>query len=303
MAPFWIFGGRSITLEKFVKGKDIGQNIKQSLTVSLATTTKSDTIADVEYRKVSFGVKFSILRGNIKGDFEKEVRNLKSLLDKRKELITVIEEDPQYKALESKMLEAAKKGDEKTKEFYDDLMEKYLEEKEELLINSQKTKVENTEFKRSGFNLDLAFGLGVDFPTNEMSYSKVSKFGAWLTGDWYISEQMNFLLVSRILAAPNLYDSNNVKKSLVNFDAGAKLVLENFKKFSVSGEVIYRTYIQKLNDEEGKIRYTLNLAYELFPNKILTFNIGKDFDKNAETGGNIIAALNFILGFGSLKSL
>ena len=51
----------------------------------------------------------------------------------------------------------------------------------------------------------------------------------------------------------------------------------------------------------GEARFTLNLGYEIFKNKLVTFNLGKDFDKNFETGGNLIATLNLILGFGSMR--
>jgi hypothetical protein len=98
-----------------------------------------------------------------------------------------------------------------------------------------------------------------------------------------------------------MIDSTGSKKSAVNFDIGTKLVIDNLRKFSFSGELILRTYLKKVNNEESKVRYTLNVGYELMPNYLITFNIGKEFDKKAETGGTLIAALNLVLGFGSLR--
>ncbi len=85
-------------------------------------------------------------------------------------------------------------------------------------------------------------------------------------------------------------------------ELGGRIILDKFYKFSISGEIVNRIYLKGEN-KKSKLRYTINLSYEIFKNKLLTFNIGKDFDMKPVTGGNLIAALNLILGFGAERNV
>jgi len=47
----------------------------------------------------------------------------------------------------------------------------------------------------------------------------------------------------------------------------------------------------------------LNTSYDLGDNKIITFNLGRDFDGTVTKDGNLVAALNLVLGLGSVRNI
>lgn len=168
-----------------------------------------------------------------------------------------------------------------------------------------KTTVNNFRIDRKGAFLDFASGTAIDFPDNRFNNSMVSRAGAWLTGGYVNSEKgISSLAILRYLYQPDKIFADDSKKlktvDVSTFDAGFRLVYTaTGSKFSVSMEGIYRSVLNK-KVLDPNWRYTFNADYDLGQNRRLTFAFGKNFDGTISRGGNIIAAINFMAGFGAL---
>lgn len=164
------------------------------------------------------------------------------------------------------------------------------------------------KIERKGAFLDFATGIAIDFPDNEFDYSLVSKAGAWLTGGYENGNNgFSALGIIRYLYQPNKIfadDSGKINsKHISTFDFGGRVSYNGDKgKFSVNAEAIYRSV---LNDNVIKPswRFTFNAEYSVGINQKITFAFGRNFEGTITKKGNLIAALNFIKGFGSTKKI
>ncbi|WP_449401612.1 hypothetical protein [Chryseobacterium wanjuense] len=68
----------------------------------------------------------------------------------------------------------------------------------------------------------------------------------------------------------------------------------------MSGECIYRSILNK-SDYESSWKFLLNFEYEVAKNQRLTFSFGRDFDGEYKKDGNVIVALNLLIGLGKVK--
>jgi len=352
IAPYWLFAKKetlqNLSFQRFAQE----EAPLQTFTFSVATSSYKDSVANVENRKLSFGLKISICRGRIdpKGNFAEINKKLRELTDdysskfeeyrgkditylKYKDSIKTAlnrrnELDSLYRALTFKKFSLEKDINTKLEELdilnYEikhtelligsldirvgglfnsiDELDAVLKEKVLNSIEEVKKEAEEVEFKRYGFKLDLASGFALEFPTNEIGYSRFHKLAGWITTGYDWDNDLGLFVTGR-LSKGHTKDSLGANIYPLNIDFGAKFVIDNLvKKFAVSGEVLGKKYLNK-EDEDFKWRFSINMSYELFANKLLTFNIGKEFDKKVETGGNLIAALNLILGFGSNRPI
>lgn len=309
IAPYWVFGGMNTSFASFTSDHNILNNIKQSLVFSIATIKSFDSLQNRDTRKVSTGIKLSILRGNkVSSKFVNLVEKLRSVNRKFTEFGSFRDNDKTYSELMKLKLELLEKEDIASADKINLLLDERESELLSLFNIDQSDEVkqfleqaEETPFYRYGWKLDLAFGLALDFPTNDFNNSVVTNTGAWLTGGYEDEKSgLTGLALARFTGNPNDKLISGDKENF--FDIGAKIILDRYKRFSIGGELLNRIVL-KGNDKESRIRYTLDLSYELFKNKLLTFHIGKDFDSKPETGGNLIAVLNLILGFGSDRSI
>lgn len=164
------------------------------------------------------------------------------------------------------------------------------------------------KLERIGLFLDFATGIALDFPDDKFDNSLVSKAGAWLTGGYESGNKgLSFLGIGRYLYQPDKRyadDTGKIKtKNISTFDAGARVALNAFQgKFSLNAEAIYRSV---LNDNVIKPswRFTFNAEYSVGINQKITFAFGRNFNGTVTKDGNLIAALNFIKGFGSTKKV
>ncbi|MGB3617832.1 MAG: hypothetical protein WBA12_06910, partial [Catalinimonas sp.] len=70
-------------------------------------------------------------------------------------------------------------------------------------------------------------------------------------------------------------------------------------RFRASGELLRRGSLNRPT-VEPTYRYALLMTYTVAPNRMVSFTLGKSFDERGpQTGGNLIAALNLVLGFGA----
>ncbi|MBL7128727.1 MAG: hypothetical protein ISS16_07055 [Ignavibacteria bacterium] len=322
MNPAWLFFSDKMKKWSDFKSNKLRENILQGLTVSLATTT-NESQDSIEVTNLGVGVKISIFRGEIDTNFKGYKNDIDSIREDVKKINkiisssinTVYKEDSILIKLRQEafttpdLTELAKKIEDRQKYLLDSLdslkreFKDSLYKKDELAKNVKKT-VSNLKYQRIGFKLDVAGGLALNFPFDNFDSLKVFKWGAWLNAGYEWHSGWSVFLLGRYLRNIDrsiIDDSNNVLiKSFGNLDVGGSIYFDNLFGFTISGEIIYRHY-QDVNNVKAKYKASLNVSYELAKNKLLTFTFGRDFEGNTETGGNVIAALNLALGFGSMR--
>lgn len=327
-APGWIFGGRHITFEDFASN-NILPNIWQTWTMSLAVVT-TDVDSNTQRTKMGFGIKASLFRGKFNKEFKKNSDKRFKQLAKYNTILKqsedeAIKKDTLYRQLQASFDFLRKKYEDNTDasltDFYlkmlrgiteamqlrmahihSETIEKVSKEQKEIL-DSLRQAASEIKFDRWGPKLDVAGGLALDFPDRRLNFSKVLKAGFWLTGGFESEDKWSVLGVGRLLVNPKQEVSENdttVNKDIVNLDLGLKAVIDKIMNFSLSFEYILRKYYD-VQDNSLKFKYDLSLGYELGKNKLLTFSIGRNFEGITTTGGNLIASLNLILGFGSKR--
>lgn len=325
-APGWIFFGNNIRYEDF-KNNKVGNNLLQSLMISLAVVTE-DIDSNTQRTKMGFGFKVSLFRGEFDEEFQKyddkrneklsyyntllsqELKEIKDTIYKQLEdslrRVRKMYQDNQDPSLNEYYLKTLKGITEamqfRAERFKSETVEKISKEKKNLL-DSLKQLTSEIKFDRYGFKLDFAGGLALDFPDRRLNYSKVMRAGLWITTGYESMYKWSILCAGKFLASPDKEITENntiIKKNVYNLDLGVRAIVDKIKNFSLSFEYIYRKYFNT-GDNPSKFKYDLSLGYELGKNKILTFSIGRNFEGITTTGGNLIAALNLVLGFGSKR--
>ena len=124
-----------------------------------------------------------------------------------------------------------------------------------------------------------------------------SRWGLWATAGWE-TKAFSLLGLVRYIGRSTGLDSSNV-------DVGARLSWDPKSRFSLSVEGIRRTIIEEAKDVEDSIsnstRWAFTLDYKVAKNKTLSFTVGRNFD--GTPSGNVIAAANLVLGFGSTRRI
>ena len=172
---------------------------------------------------------------------------------------------------------------------------------------------------RFGFRWDLNWALALNFPTDEISYSVVPRWGVWTNFSYKFEEfleSFTFIGLGRILINNdnyiNKYQPVDGNFTLGNhYDFGAKVIYES-ERFSLAFEYIYRVNTTDntmiIDGEEYKrasdksSKYIVNLNYNLSDDINLSYNFGKNFDSISPTQGDLISGLSINFGFGSIKA-
>lgn len=321
LAPFKLNGN----YQDLRTNSDFATTFKQTFVTSIAYKgVKSDEELNIEERsRIGFGVKFSIKRGELSSETI-------SALDKIHEVHQLLESRRIYRndtSMELAKLDAANKsllqkkrlledaGKTDTAEYRD--LEKQIEEirvkiesyhqqniDDEGKIEEITNIAKNIKLERFGFFLDMSMGGVLDFRSNRFNNSQISKVGAWLTGGYnWKQNPSTFIFMARYLYNPDssLANPSLKKENLHTLDMGSRLMFKLFEeRFLLSGECMYRSILNK-SDFEASWKYLLNFEYELSKNQRLTFSFGKDFNGNYEKKGNLIVALNLLVGLGKMK--
>ena len=134
--------------------------------------------------------------------------------------------------------------------------------------------------------------------------SFITKTGTWLTGGWTSKKSsLSLLFITRYLYNPktSFADPNLKLENLHTLDFGGRFIATPMeKKLLLSAEGIYRSILNKAV-ATSSWRLIFNAEYEIDTNKRLTFSFGRNFDGETYKGGNVISALNLLLGFGKEK--
>lgn len=324
IAPANFFNTGGLTLSKFdtARFRDL---FWQSFSVSSAVThgTRKEDVSgdDLSFLKLGLGIKFSLLRPRWTDETRKAYKKIYHALAAANACVEnrMREDETLKKATIEKFKIAANPSlsDVEKKWKLDSIdgitggiKERILEEcnKNPEIMGAISAAITGFRIDRQGAFIDFASGTALDFPDNRLNNSLVSRAGAWLTGGYIDSEKgISSLAVFRYLYQPDKIfadDSKTLKTADIStFDAGFRLIYTaKGGKFSVSMEGIYRSVLNK-NTLDPNWRYTLNADYDIGQNRRLTFAFGKNFDGTLSKGGNLIAAINFIAGFGSSKRL
>lgn len=322
-APGWVLGGSKINYKSFSSGKDVWQNIKQSSIFSLATHTveNKDSTSSTQ---IGLGIKFSIFRGNIDETYDslraRRVVIYQSLSNVGNEFIErtekLIREDRTWQMLDSlikiemkrvpvssgllqTLIDARDKKENQIKQGYKSELTQEIQ-----TIKYQASKI---KFERTGVKLDIGFGLAYDLASQNWNNGKLFRYGIWLNGGKVIrlknKQSLVWLLTSRLLMFPDeVYKKENMMltENNLRYDFGGRLIYKLPNKLSLSSEVLSRTVINN-SDIPHTYRLTFNLDYQLLPNQVLTLSLGRNFDSSVTKNGNLIASLNFIMGFGNQR--
>ncbi|WP_343671144.1 hypothetical protein [Chitinophaga sp.] len=162
--------------------------------------------------------------------------------------------------------------------------------------------------ERKGVFLDFTTGMVADFPDNRFDNSLVNKAGAWITGGYENGNKgITSMFIARYLYHPEVVFADPEGKISADhastFDVGARFLLSTLNdKFTLSGEGLYRSVIGS-SVLDPSWRLVLSTEYEVAKNRKVTFSFGRNFDGAISKGGNLIAAINFIAGFGGERKV
>lgn len=333
-APGWVFGGSKIDYSSFASGKNIWQNIKQSALFSIATHTKENRDSSFS-SQIGVGIKFSIFRGQVDETYD-SLRHRRNIVyeelsklneEYRKKTEALIHQNEQWvildsleKQLLSSVINATGSDTLIKKQMVELLMS--LRVARDLLENQIKSKYESgltqsiemlryqaskIKFERTGFKLDLGMGLGLDFKDQQWNTGQLFKYGLWLNGgkvrQLKNGQIFTWLLTTRLLMSPDeqfedealIMEANNLR-----LDVGGRLVYKMRSKLSVSLEGIYRKVLNNSNISDT-YRVAFNFDYQIYQNQALTLVLGRDFEGNFSKEGNLLAAVNFIIGIGKQR--
>lgn len=318
-APASIFNIKDQTLAKFNSTRfyDV---FWQSFSVSFGFTRTNNNDTEKEdstmSSKLGIGLKFSIVRPHWDDSTQKYIDSIAYYLDytigERKNWFlthpVILKIEDSIRAVGSSSLPVNQKIDSinnlnKRKTIVQLSLVKNFDKVDSIANKNLKRLATGLKITRKGPFLDFATGLVLDFPNDRFDNSSVAKAGAWLTGGYENGAKgLSVLAIGRYLYQPDkIYadDSGKIKsKSISTLDGGARLAYSGAQgKFAISAEAIYRSV---LNDNVIKPswRYTFNAEYSVGFNQKITFAIGRNFNGTITKDGNLIAALNFIKGFG-----
>jgi len=156
---------------------------------------------------------------------------------------------------------------------------------------------------RMGWTWDVSGGISTEFRQKKFNDSKVYNAGVWTTIGYTDSVYGAGLFLLRLLHNPDkVFAKDNAPNDIgdiTTFDAGLRYIYARPQsKFSASVEAIYRSILSS-HTVDPSWRLVFNADYALFQNKKITFSFGRNFDGVISKGGNLIAALTFLSGFGN----
>ncbi|WP_114819958.1 hypothetical protein [Chryseobacterium sp. KLBC 52] len=322
IAPFKLNG----KYQNLIDSANFSEKFKQSFIISLGFRgiEKDDELNIEDKSRLGFGAKFSLLRGRFDENTRKILGEVYQYHIARQKRIDLIENDKliiEYHTSKMELLKKKKALKNTTSKEYLELQEAierldHLEfQRIDLLTREHnlglaelddkiRKDVQEIKLERYGPFLDMSMGTVLDFRSNKFNNSQISKVGVWLTGGYnWEKHPSTFIFMARYLYNPDssLANPSLKKENLHTLDFGSRLVFKIFEeKFLLSGECIYRSILNK-SDFEASWKYLLNFEYELTKNQRLTFSFGKDFNGDYEKKGNLIVALNLLVGLGKIK--
>lgn len=318
-SPAALFSVKNQTLQKFnsTKPKDyLWQTLSLSIGITQSNLADKETGDSTSYTKLGFGLKVSLIRPKWNDSTSVYVNRLYAMqaeeLKKYESSVdSVYKNDPVLHQLELSLKQANGNADsinarvKRLGDYRQSLVKKLFVAVNTVRIKEQASKL---KISRSGCFLDFATGLALDFPDTRFNNSMVSKAGAWLTGGYESGASgLSILGIARYLFQPDKIFADATgklgSKNISTFDAGARLAFTGLEgKFTAGAEALYRSVLNK-NTIDPSWRLVFNAEYSVGKNQKITLALGRNFDGTITKSGNLIAALNFIRGFGNNKKI
>jgi hypothetical protein len=323
LSPAEIFKSKNQTLESLRQNTGVFQAIGQTFVLSLGFQQFTDSTTKITYPKTGIGFKTSLIRPAWADTTQKMYDQLTasedSLVDLLSHTDSLVEHDDTVVKLRNQ-LKTMFDAHQDTTQAYKTLHDLYMSTKaqkysvyhaqlEDDLTARIKTFASKFIIVRHGFSLDLAGGFTAAFPTNRIDNSVADKAGVWLTGGWVgIKKTMSVLGIVRYLYQPDSIFADFTGKvptaKVSTLDAGLGFnYTSKDTKLNVGLEGVYRGVLNKNTTVTPSWHVVLNASYNLGNNKLLSLNFGRDFNGVLESGGNLIAGINLILGFGGGKTI
>lgn len=305
----------------------------QTFLVSLGLKQFTDTVTKQSYFKTGLGLKFSLARPDWDAATTlAKFNQLKAMQDSLTDMFTIADQqaknDPQIVAIQrvrdslaqiiynsppntpADVIKNAQLLFNAVDAMYGNLYQTLFQKFSESLGSGIKTRIKNAAsqfvINRRGWSLDFAGGFTASFPNNTFGYSIADKTGAWLTGG-YNTPRTAFLGIVRYLYQPDSIFADPKGKfpttKVSTLDGGASFNYNSSdKRFNLAMEGVYRSVLGKTMLSPSW-HIVFSASYNFADNKLLSFSIGRDFNGQVETGGDLIAGLNLILGFGGPRTL
>lgn len=166
--------------------------------------------------------------------------------------------------------------------------------------------------KRYGWRWEIAGATYLDFPTQEISFSKIPKLGIWTNVSYTVpSGKVYFIFLGRYIHDFQFVHDEGDGVGAHNLDAGLSLVWD-IGKFSITGEGIGRIVQYKVTEtledgwerskDESQLDYrvALNLSYRISEKVLVSYSFGKAFNTQGPNTSPLINQLSLNLGFGDV---
>ena len=332
-APYWLLGmGEDVTFSSYRAKASIGETIARTLSLSAAFSPTPGAPEGSTATSGGFGVRFSLFDGEIKNAFNPELLTLIDAVqavaqDATAVVAAVLDGDGEYQRLsqalsdiEGEILTVVQGGGAATATQANTLVARQealaartaavTDEPLRLLRGPIEEQMAQTRLRRTGFKLDVAAGVVLEFPDRSTIESDLTRGGGWLTSG-YEWDGGVVLGVARYLWTQSSAGSNS-------FDLGGRLDFDN-DRFTLSFETVHRwlTEVETIafvradqaGDPNAPVtqmsigdrtwRVASGVDYAMGKNKTLSFTFGRNFE--GQRGGNMIAALNFLVGLGTAR--
>ncbi len=312
-APYWIWRKNNTDAHKFFSN-NVKDNVLQSFTFSIANSNNeliSSANTPLLNSALGLGVRFSLLRGNLTEATRNKIKDVSDLmLQKNRKASEVFEsianEGNQRLSDELMALNSQNLSENDKQKKIDSLVkiQSQIQKANAIIAYNQpeldkiiSSLVKNIDFKRVGWKLDVNSAVAYHFPDRVYTDRKIDQYGIWLSGGIELDSSLLFLGIVRV---QHFSQNNLIGREKNNaLDVGLRL-LWPINKFSLSGELLYRN---NKNILDQGMKYLFNLDYNIGSNYKLNLSFGKDFDGTVSKNGNVISALNFLMGFGNKRKM
>lgn len=314
-SPHWIWNKKTSDAKSFLSN-DIGNNIKHSFTISVANNNndvQSISQGPIRNTAIATGIRFSFLRGNISDSTKAKLNTVNQYMASKNKTAsqssqaTMIEDLNKIMLTKIEAVEQIANLTEAQKQTKIDSIVQYYETHKSTLtaqafdqpdIDDKIHEIlEALEFERKGWKLDFNSAIAWRFPDQSYSRRALDQTGAWLSGGYEFQNNISILCLLRYQYFSDNALIGRTKNSAL--DGGARLLYTR-SKFTLSAELVYRNNI---DIEDQKYKYLINLDYKIGDNQKLNLSFGKDFNGVFTKDGNVISALNFLMGFGNKRKV
>jgi len=313
-SPYWFNSHPTLTRDKYLNSKNLGQVFLQTLSLSAATVKDSAT----GNNKLGAGFRFRVSNGEPVDELfiaESElkaklkiisaianVRTTLSSADNKVSVITAIETNMNRANIDKSVIASVKRQAEKLGADFGDTQEELKKFIEKLIVNRDdaeidlKKKVSELTYDRKGFILEFAGATGYNSDDK-----KFERLGFWGNASHFVSPDDFFTLTAR-------YMHQNNDTSLTNVDVGLGFMKKS-TSYNISIEGMFRWYraeVPDLNssgqpitrlDKDFTYRIAVQGTYVISKDISVNLSIGKDFNSPfiSKSGVFSILGLNYSL--------